>query len=47
MKIDPLEEMRKLGSDGLRDVFERLRREPGPRYDSSPLEEVMARLDAG
>jgi len=45
MKIDPLEEMRKLGSRGLREVFDRLRRELGPRYDCRPLEGVMARLD--
>jgi len=45
MKIDPLEEMRELGSGGLREVFERLRRELGARYDCRPLEGVMARLD--
>ncbi len=45
MKIDPLEEMRALGSRGLREVLDRLRRELGPRYDCTPLEEVMARLD--
>lgn len=45
MKIDPLEEMRKLGSGGLREAFDRLRRELGPRYDCTPLEEVLASLD--
>jgi 3-hydroxybutyryl-CoA dehydrogenase len=45
MKIDPLDEMRKLGSKGLRDVFDRLRRELGPRYDCRPLEPMMVRLD--
>jgi 3-hydroxybutyryl-CoA dehydrogenase len=45
MKIDPLAEMRNLGSDGLREVFDRLRRELGPRYDCRPLKGAMARLD--
>ena len=45
MKIDPLEEMCALGSRGLREVFDRLRRELGPRYDCSKLEELMGRLD--
>ncbi|MHC4175972.1 MAG: 3-hydroxyacyl-CoA dehydrogenase family protein, partial [Planctomycetota bacterium] len=45
MKIDPLKEMRKLGSDGLKKGFDRLRRDLGPRYDYSSLEDVMARLD--
>jgi 3-hydroxybutyryl-CoA dehydrogenase len=45
MKIDPLQEMQKLGSRGLREVFDRLRRELGPRYDCHPLEGVMASLD--
>lgn len=45
MKIDPLEEMRKLGSSGLREVFDRLRDELGPRFECSPLEAVMAGLD--
>jgi 3-hydroxybutyryl-CoA dehydrogenase len=45
MKIDPESEMRKLGSNGLRDVFDRLRREVGPRYDCRPLEGIMARLN--
>lgn len=45
LKIDPMDQMRKLGSHGLREVFDRMQRELGPRYDSSPLEDVMARLD--
>lgn len=45
LKVDPLEEMRKLGSAGLREVFDRLRHELGPRYDCSPLAGIMASLD--
>jgi 3-hydroxybutyryl-CoA dehydrogenase len=45
LKIDPLEQMRKLGPDGLRDVFDRLRDELGPRFDCRPLEGIMATLD--
>jgi 3-hydroxybutyryl-CoA dehydrogenase len=45
LKLDPLEEMRKLGSKGLRDVFDRLRDELGPRFDCRPLEGTMATLD--
>jgi hypothetical protein len=36
LKTDPLEELRKLGSAGLRDEFDRLRAEPGPRYGLPP-----------
>lgn len=45
LKLDPLQEMRKLGSKGLRDVFDRLRDELGPRFDCRPLEGIMATLD--
>jgi len=45
LKLDPLEEMRKLGSKGLREVFDRLRDELGPRFDCRPLEGIMATLD--
>lgn len=45
LKIDPREEMQKLRSDGLREVFDRLWDELGPRYDCSPLGEIMATLD--
>jgi len=45
LKLDPLEEMRKLGSHGLREVFDRLRDELGPRYECRPLRDTMARLD--
>ncbi|MBI4270752.1 MAG: hypothetical protein HY615_10505, partial [Candidatus Rokubacteria bacterium] len=45
LKLDPLEEMRKLGSHGLRAVFDRLRDELGPRYECRPLRDTMARLD--
>jgi len=45
LNIDPLKEMQKLGSAGLREVFCRLRDEVGPRYDCHPLESVMAELD--
>ncbi len=45
MKIDPLQEMRELGSDGLRKRFDGLRRDLSPRYDCSSLEDVMALLD--
>ena len=44
MKIDAMEEMGKLGSDGLRAAFGRLRDEIGPRYDYHELEGVMASL---
>ena len=45
LKLDPLHEMRKLGSKGLREVFDRLRDELGPRFDCRPLEGIMATLD--
>jgi 3-hydroxybutyryl-CoA dehydrogenase len=45
MKINPLEEMGKLGSDGLRAVFNRLRDELGPRFDCPKLEGLMATLE--
>jgi 3-hydroxyacyl-CoA dehydrogenase len=45
LKLDPMEEMRKLGSEGLRDVFDRLRDELGPRFDCRPLHGIMATLD--
>lgn len=45
LKIDPIEEMRTLGSAGLREVFDRLRDELGPRYDCRPLEGIMTSLD--
>jgi len=45
LTLDPLQEMRKLGSTGLREVFDRLRRELGPRFDCRSLEAVMATLD--
>ena len=44
LKLDPLEEMRKLGRDGLGDVFDRLRSELGPRFDCRPLDGIMGRL---
>ena len=45
LKADPLEQMRKLGSKGLRDVFDRLRDDLGPRFDCRPVEGTMATLD--
>lgn len=45
LKMDPLEEMRKLGSAGLREVFDRLRDELGRRYDASGLQPIMSTLD--
>lgn len=45
LKMDPMEGLRKLGSAGLRDVFDRLRVELGPRYDCRPLTGIMASLD--
>lgn len=45
LKLDPLQEMRKLGSKGLREVFDRLRGELGPRFDCRPLEGIMTSLD--
>lgn len=45
LKLDPLQEMRKLGSKGLRETFDRLRDELGPRFDCRPLEGIMASLD--
>jgi len=45
LKLDPLEEMRKLGSAGLREVFDRLRDALGPRYDGRPLAGIMASVD--
>lgn len=45
LKIDPLAEMRKLGGAGMREVFERLHRELGPRFDPAPLAPVLAKLD--
>jgi 3-hydroxybutyryl-CoA dehydrogenase len=47
LKLDPHEEMRKLGSKGLREVFDRLRDELGPRFDCRPLEDIMATVDGG
>ncbi len=45
LKLNPMEEMQKLGSDGLRKIFDRLRDELGPRYDCSPLADIMASVD--
>ena len=45
LKLDPLAEMRKLGETGLREVFERLNRELGGRFDPAPLAPVLAKLD--
>lgn len=45
LKIDPLAEMRTLGSAGMREAFERLARELGPRFDPSPLADALAELD--
>lgn len=45
LKVDVMEEMRKLGSRGLRDMFERLQGELGDRFDCRPLEGIMATLD--
>jgi 3-hydroxybutyryl-CoA dehydrogenase len=45
LKRDPLEEMRRLGSKGLREVFDRLRDELGPRFDCRPMEGIMTTLD--
>jgi 3-hydroxybutyryl-CoA dehydrogenase len=45
LKIDPLAEMRALGSAGVRTVFERLQHEVGPRFDPSPLADALAELD--
>jgi len=44
MRIDPMEEIVKLGSDGLRAAFNRLRDELGPRYDYPKVEGVIASL---
>jgi 3-hydroxybutyryl-CoA dehydrogenase len=46
LTLDPLAEMRRLGSAGLRDVFDRLRDELGPRFDCRPVEPIMATLDS-
>jgi len=45
LTLDPLAEMRRLGSAGLREVFDRLRDELGPRFDCHPVEPIMATLD--
>ena len=45
LKRDPLEEMRRLGSKGLREAFDRLRDELGPRFDCRPVEGIMTTLD--
>jgi 3-hydroxybutyryl-CoA dehydrogenase len=45
LTVDPLEEMRKLGSKGLRETFDRLRDELGPRFDCRELHGIMATLD--
>lgn len=46
LTADPLDDMRKLGADGLRAAFNRLRDELGARYDCAPLEGAMAELDS-
>jgi len=45
LKVNPMEEMRQLGNDGLRTVFDRLRAQLGSRYDCGPLADVMRSLD--
>ncbi len=45
LKLDPLQEMRRLGSKGLRETFDCLRDELGPRFDCRPLHGIMATLD--
>jgi 3-hydroxyacyl-CoA dehydrogenase len=45
LKLDPVAEMRSLGSHGLREVFGRLQDELGPRYDAKPLDSILTTLD--
>ena len=45
LKLDPMAEMRGLGSHGLREVFGRLHDELGPRYDAKPLDSILTTLD--
>jgi 3-hydroxybutyryl-CoA dehydrogenase len=45
LTLDPLAEMRRLGSSGLREMFDRLRDELGPRFDWRPVAGAMATLD--
>jgi 3-hydroxybutyryl-CoA dehydrogenase len=45
LKFDPLVEMRRLGSTGMRALFERLAAELGPRYDCGPVQGILTRLD--
>jgi 3-hydroxybutyryl-CoA dehydrogenase len=44
LTTDPLEEMRALGHDGLRQGLARLRDEVGPRFDPGPVEGAVASL---
>jgi 3-hydroxybutyryl-CoA dehydrogenase len=45
LKVNPLDDMHRLGSRGLRDIFDRFRQELGPRYEYSRLEPTLAALD--
>ena len=45
LKLDPLVEMRRLGSTGLREAFDRLRYNVGARFESAPLQRIMSTLD--
>lgn len=45
MKIDPLEEMQKRGSAGMREPFGRLQAELGSRFDAGRIEDALAELD--
>lgn len=45
LKFDPLEKMKELGREGLRDMFERLSVELGPRYDYRPIKGILSSFD--
>jgi 3-hydroxyacyl-CoA dehydrogenase len=45
LKLDPMAEMRRLGSAGLREAFDRLGSEVGPRFGCARLQAVMAAVD--
>jgi len=44
-KFDPLDEMKRLGSAGMREMFDRLAGELGPRYQSGPIANILESLD--
>jgi 3-hydroxybutyryl-CoA dehydrogenase len=45
LKVDPMAEMRRLGSSGLRAAFDRLATEVGPRFSCARLHSIMAAMD--